>query len=86
MGEGCFVNRSPNAHAAVIEAFRYTPGGGAAAIPDMGDADERFIRQMITASRMERPRLLSPVPAGKTDVRLLRVLISQARNCVRLTP
>lgn len=86
MGEGCFVNRSPNAHAAVIEAFRYTPGGGAAAIPDMGDADERFIRQMITASRMERPRLLSPVPAGKTDARLLRVLISQARNCVRLTP
>jgi hypothetical protein len=84
IGEGYFENKSPYAKAALLEAFRYTPGGGATRIPNIGQADAMFIRNMMRQTRMEKPQPLSPVPEGKTDVRLFRVLVSQTQNGMQL--
>jgi hypothetical protein len=84
IGEGYFANRSPYAQAALLEAFRYTPGGGATRIPNVGQADAVFIRNMIQHTRMEKPQPLSPIPEGTTDVRLFRVLVSQTHNGIQL--
>jgi hypothetical protein len=84
IGEGYFTNKSPYAKAALLEAFRYTPGGGATRIPNIGQADAMFIRNMMRQTRVEKPQHLSPVPEGKTDVRLFRVLVSQTQNGIQL--
>jgi len=66
--------------------MRYTDGGGAIPIPDSGSkVDYGFIRQMIAHTRVERPRPLTPVAAGATDVRFYRVVSTQGRECIRLT-
>jgi hypothetical protein len=80
-----FDNQSPQARAALLEATRYTDGGGATSIPDIGVADLEFIRTMIAATRAERPRPLTPVPPNATDVRFFRVVSTQGRDCLRLT-
>jgi hypothetical protein len=84
IGEGYFENKSPYAKAALLEAFRYLPGGGATRIPNIGQADAMFIRDMMRQTRMEKPQPLSPVPEGKTDVRLFRILVSQTQNGIQL--
>ena len=80
-----FDNQSPQATFALLEAMRFTDGGGATAIPNIGAADHEFIRTMISTTRAERPRPLTPVPAGATDARFFRVMSSQGRDCLRLT-
>lgn len=80
-----FNNQAPQATLAVLEAMRFTDGGGATPIPNIGATDEAFIRTMIAATRAERPRPLTPVPAGATDARFFRVLSTQGRDCLRLT-
>jgi hypothetical protein len=80
-----FDNQSPQATLAVLEAMRFTDGGGATPIPDLGAADQEFIRTMIASTRAERPRALTPVPAGATDARFFRVVSTQGRDCLRLT-
>jgi hypothetical protein len=84
IGEGYFANQSPYAHAALLEAFRYTPGGGAIRIPNIGQADAMFIHDMMRQTRMEKPQPLSHIPEGITDVRLFRVLVSQTQNGIHL--
>jgi hypothetical protein len=78
-------NQSPHARLALLEVMHYTEGGGAAPSPDVGTADPDFIRSMIAPTRAERPRPLTPVPAGITDVRFFRVVSTQGRDCIRLT-
>ena len=78
-------NQSPHARLALLEVMHYTEGGGAAPSPDVGAADPDFIRSMIAPTRAERPRPLTPVPAGITDVRFFRVVSTQGRDCIRLT-
>jgi hypothetical protein len=79
-------NQSPQARIALVEAMRYTDGGGATPIPDAGAVvDHDFIRRMIAHTRAERPRPLTPVAAGATDVRFYRVVSTQGRDCIRLT-
>ena len=65
--------------------MRFNDGGGATPIPDLGAADQEFIRTMIAATRAERPQPLTPVPAGATDARFFRVVSTQGRDCLRLT-
>lgn len=81
-----FENQSPQATLAVLEAMRFTEGGGATPIPDIGPADRGFIRTMLALTRVERPRPLTPVPADATDARFFRVISTQGRDCLRLTP
>lgn len=80
-----FDNQSPQAVLAVLQAMRFTDGGGATPIPDIGAADRDFILAMLASTRAERPRPLTPIPHGATDVRLFRVMSSQGRDCLRLT-
>jgi len=80
-----FDNQSPQATLAVLEAMRFTDGGGASPIPDIGTADREFILTMLASTRSERPRRLTPVPAGATDARFFRVMSTQGRDCLRLT-
>lgn len=80
-----FDNQSPQAVLAVLEAMRFTDGGGATPIPDLGAADRDLILAMLAPTRAERPRPLTPIPHGATDVRLFRVMCSQGRDCLRLT-
>jgi hypothetical protein len=84
IGEGYFENKSPYAKAALLEAFRYTLGGGSIRIPNIGQADATFIRHMIRQTRIEKPQPLSHVTEGKTDVRLFRVLVSRTQNGIQL--
>jgi hypothetical protein len=86
MGESWLENASPSARVTALETFRYTPGGGATPIPQIGAPNAGFIREMIAQTRRERPGLLTPVPPGKTDMRLFRVIASNARTCIRLSP
>lgn len=79
-----FDNQSSQATLAVLEAMRYTEGGGAAPIPDIGAVDREFILTMLSPTRSERPGRLTPVPAGATDVRFFRVVSTQGRDCLRL--
>ncbi|MRR37756.1 hypothetical protein EG829_24525 [bacterium] len=78
-----FDNQS-QARLAVLEAMRFTDGGGATPIPNIGTADREFILTMLKATRAERPRPLTPVPVGATDARFFRVVSTQGRDCVRL--
>ncbi|HOC00922.1 MAG TPA: hypothetical protein PKM43_19505 [Verrucomicrobiota bacterium] len=80
-----FDKQSPQATLAVLEAMRFTDGGGATPIPDIGAADRDFILTMLASTRAERPRQLTPVPAGATDARFFRVVSTQGRDCLRLT-
>jgi hypothetical protein len=80
-----FVNQSPQAALAVLEAMRFTDGGGATPIPDIGAPDRDFILTMLASTRAERPRPLTPVPAGATDARFFRVVSTQGRDGLRLT-
>ncbi len=80
-----FDNRSPQATFALLEAMRFTDGGGATPIPNIGAADRDFILTMLASTRAEQPRPLTPVPAGATDARFFRVVSSQGRDCLRLT-
>jgi hypothetical protein len=80
-----FDYQSPQATFALLEAMRFTDGGGATPIPDLGSADHEFIRTMIASTRAARPRPLTPVPAAATDARFFRVVSTQGRDCLRLT-
>lgn len=80
-----FDNQSRKATLAVLEVMRFTDGGGATPIPNLGATDHEFIRTMIASTRAERPSPLTPVPAGATDARFFRVMSSQGRDCLRLT-
>jgi hypothetical protein len=79
-----FDNQSTQSTLAVLEAMRFTDGGGATPMPNIGTADPEFIRAMIASTRAERPRPLTPVPAGATDARFFRVMSTQGRDCLRL--
>jgi hypothetical protein len=80
-----FDNQSPQATFALLEAMRFTDGGGAIPLPDIGAADRDFILTMLASTRAERPRPLTPVPADATDARFFRVVSTQGRDCLRLT-
>jgi hypothetical protein len=80
-----FDNESPQAALAVLEVMRFTEGGGATPIPNIGDATREFILTMMASTRAERPSPLTPVPAGATDARLFRVISTQGRDGLRLT-
>lgn len=80
-----FDNQSPQATLAVLEAMRFTDGGGAAPIPNIAAADREFILAMLASTRTERPRPLTRAPAAATDARFFRVVSTQGRDCLRLT-
>ena len=76
--EGYFNNRSTAAHAVLFGSTKFTPGGGALTIPGQGTADPAFVRKMLAQLRQQRPRPLTAVPGGITDVRVYRVNVA---NC-----
>lgn len=50
-------------------------GTGLDSLPDQGRTDDPdFLRKMLDMLRSERPRPLSPVPDGATDLRLYRIM------------
>lgn len=79
-----FDHQSPQATLAVLEVMPFTEGGGAAPILNLGVPDREFILTMMASTRAERPRPLTPVPAGATDARFFRVVSTQGRDCLRL--
>jgi hypothetical protein len=86
IGEGYLTNSSPNAHVALLESMQYTPGGGGKPVPDIGTADEDFIRRMLEQTRNAHPRPLDPVAPDLTDVRLYRIGVNNAQIGIHLLP
>ena len=85
-GHGEYLaNESPHARVARLLGVQYTEGGGARPIADVGQWDAAFVREMIADTRAARPRPLGPVPAGATDARFFRVVVS-GRNGLVLSP
>jgi hypothetical protein len=76
--EEYFKNRSDDTQAVALLSTKYTPGGGAVAIPDQGSADDDFILEMLAQLREEVPRPVFPLKKDLTDVRVHRVMVSNS--------
>ena len=86
-----FANESPKAKVASLFGVRYTKGGGAEPIPDVGQWDDAFVRGMLRQVRAGDPTLFPflservPVEAelmtAKNDAYFHRVIVS-GRNGV----
>jgi hypothetical protein len=76
------VNRSPDASYAVLNSNWHTLdtlGSGQQAVrmvTEEGTEDPGFLREMLAQTRKERPRLITAVPDGATDLRLYRVFVT----------
>lgn len=89
MGDGeddLLVNQSPYAQVVSLEPFKMLPGGGAQPIPSIGKAEPSFILDMLSQTRAEHPRPLTPLSKGVTDLRLHRLTVWNCQNCVSMTP
>ena len=70
-----------SAHAEVGLLFS---NGEPESLPDQGETNPEFIKEMLCQTRRQRPRLLTPRPDGVTDVRFYRVLVSQCSVGIQL--
>jgi hypothetical protein len=53
-------------------------------IPNVGDADSVFLKQMLAQVRTEIPRRLVPLPSGVTDVRIYGVSVEACKTAMKL--
>jgi hypothetical protein len=83
-GDDYFRSDSPNAPTARLGCLKYTPGGGAVSIPDQGAAAPAFLRRMLAQMRLEKPRPLTDLKPGITDVRFYRVNAENGLICIHL--
>jgi len=72
--KGLLVNESPNAITGLVNS-QYLVSDGTLLIPDYGNTDPIFIRDMLSLTRKARPQLLNPLHSGVTDARFYRVAI-----------
>ena len=72
--EPYLVNRTPNAVVSHLASLTGTVSPPLE-VPDIGPADPLFIREMLDQTRTEKPKPLTPIPAGITDVRFYRVWV-----------
>ena len=68
----------------LLNSQMMVPGGGAERAPDVGEMDERFLREMLAETRQTRGCMLTPIPEGLSDVRLYRVYSRFATVCLHL--
>jgi hypothetical protein len=85
IGEGYVRNEAKAGRFALRESFMYVKGGGSAPIADAGLMDDEFVREMLRQARESRPRPLVDVPVTATDLRLYRVMVSNAQTGFRLS-
>ena len=84
IGDGYLVNNSPKAGVLLLESYQYTQGGGGRSVEDVGTADIAFVRRLLSQTRDQKPPVLSSRGADVTDLRLYRVIVSNAMTCVHL--
>jgi hypothetical protein len=82
-----FLNTSPNAEVGFLLSHKPIAVGDTNAEPlaDQGTSDPGFLRRMLAQLRSETPRPLVPLPAGVTDVRMVRIDVSYANIGVKLS-
>lgn len=83
--ESYFQNTSTGAQVAMFGSTKYTEGGGATPIPNQGQAEPKFVLQMLAQLRADRPRAPTALPVGITDARLHRVTVSGGQTGIRLS-
>jgi hypothetical protein len=76
---------STQAQASLLQSFQVTDGPTFNPISATGPTDPVFLKQMLAQTRSSRPRLLTPMPPGRADVRIHRVLVEGARVALRLS-
>ncbi len=86
MGDGYLLNQSPQARVCFRESMMSVPGGGARPVAEQGLKDDAFVLRMLRPARTRHPRPLSALPAGVTDLRVYRVMVSNAHRCIWLRP
>jgi hypothetical protein len=67
-------NNSPKAHYGLVSSQILLPTGDVP-VDNKGVADADFIRKMLKPLRSEKPRELTPIAAGKTDLRFYHVFL-----------
>ena len=77
-----FASESAKARAARLLGVRYTKGGGAEPVADIGPWDDAFVREMLDQTRGARPQPLTPAPDAATDVRFFRVIVTGNQGVV----
>jgi len=78
------LNEARGAQVALLNSRWAEDSGETTAVPDEGAADPAFLREMLAETRSARPRLLTPVKDGLTDVRLYRVFVSNTQVGIHL--
>lgn len=73
-----YADRSSGGHAVRLHGLTYTQGGLAKTVPDRGQVDDAFIRQMLEPAR-------APTPVDTAQVRFNRVAFDQCRVGARVT-
>jgi hypothetical protein len=84
VGEDYFTDSSDAGRIALLESFQYTPGGGGKSIADRGEPNPRFIREMLSQTRGERPERETHVPSTATHFELHRVCVYNTQAGIRL--
>ncbi|MEO6908158.1 MAG: hypothetical protein ABI210_09740, partial [Abditibacteriaceae bacterium] len=70
-----FMDKATAGEVALLDSTKYQNGGGGTPITDQGNADPNFVLKMLAQVRTTRPRPLTDLPRGVTDVRFYRVTV-----------
>lgn len=66
------------------ECTTTTPGSGSIPTANVGSSDPAFVRAALAQTRSAHQAPLTPVPAGATDLRLYRVMLSRGVNNIHV--
>ena len=78
-------NESPEAQVRLLQSFRAVTGGGSIPLLDRGSLDPEFLRSLLSQTREQQPRRLTPRPNGVTDVRIFGISVEKAIVGFKLT-
>jgi hypothetical protein len=81
MGTDAVVNNASGARAGMINNRMATPTG---LLPDPAPVDATFLRRMLAYARSEKPRTLTALRPGITDLRINRVFTHDCINGMEL--
>jgi hypothetical protein len=79
-----FTNAAPNARVALFHNRHLVKGLGTAPIPNQGDVDAAFLRDMLAQTRNARLQPFHPAKPDVTDVRFDRVFLRNGPRSIEL--